>query len=243
VTAIAGSTILQTGLGWQMGLGERAAVVGLVSDVHPALAIEVGTAQGGSLGPVAAHSAEVHSIDLAFDLDQGRFPNVRFHEGDSHALLPALLDDFARSGRNVDFVLIDGDHSERGVRLDLLHVLDSPAARHTIVLLHDMMNPRCRRGVERAGLDLHAKVAYVDLDLIPSVRRTPLLRERWGGLGVIVIDERPVNFRVFDEAILRRMRTNPGHELLRDLAGPVRSMVRLAHAGDRRARSLIRPRA
>jgi hypothetical protein len=240
---IAGSTILQTGRDWQMGLGERAAVVGLVAEAQPALAIEVGTAQGGSLGPIAAHATEVHSIDLEFSLDREAFPNVRFHQGDSHAVLPALLEELARAGRNVDFVLIDGDHSERGVRLDLVHVLESPAARHTIVLLHDMMNPRCRRGVERAGLERYSKVAYVDLDLIPSMRRTPLLQERWGGLGLIVIDEHPVNFRVFDDAIVRRIRTSPQHELLRGLAGPARAVAGLARAGERRAAALTHPRS
>ena len=49
---------------WQMSLGERAVLEGLVAQLSPDLSIEVGTAEGGSLARIAAHSAEVHAIDL-----------------------------------------------------------------------------------------------------------------------------------------------------------------------------------
>jgi hypothetical protein len=38
---------------WQMRIGERAAVEGLLAQVVPRLAIEIGTAAGGSLDRIA----------------------------------------------------------------------------------------------------------------------------------------------------------------------------------------------
>src|SRR5215213_10756075 len=81
---------------WQMSFGERAALEGLLAQLRPKLAIEIGTAEGGSLARVAAHSAEVHSFDLVPPADEARgLGNVTFHTGDSHALLPELLARFA----------------------------------------------------------------------------------------------------------------------------------------------------
>src|SRR5690349_5616237 len=88
---------------WQMAPGERAAIEGLLSQLKPRLAIEIGTAQGGSLARIAAHSDEVHSFDLAHQVDESRFPNVTFHRGDSHVLLPRFLAELEEQGRNVDF--------------------------------------------------------------------------------------------------------------------------------------------
>src|SRR4051812_3963802 len=89
---------------WQMTYGERVALEGTVSALHPALSLEIGTAQGGSLAQIAAHSDEVHSFDLVRP-EELRVPeNVTLHTGDSHELLPRLLAELSDSGRNVDFV-------------------------------------------------------------------------------------------------------------------------------------------
>jgi predicted O-methyltransferase YrrM len=55
--------ILET-VAWQMTPGERAAFAGLLSLVRPKFAIEIGTADGGSLRWLAQHSDEVLSFDL-----------------------------------------------------------------------------------------------------------------------------------------------------------------------------------
>ena len=51
--------------------------------------------------------------------------NVTLHTGDSHELLPPFLAELAEQGRNVDFVIVDGDHSSEGVRRDLEDLLNS----------------------------------------------------------------------------------------------------------------------
>jgi len=176
---------------WQMSFGERAALEGLLAQLQPQLAIEIGTAEGGSLARVAAHSAEVHSFDLIEPQPAARdLPNVTFHTGDSHKLLPELLAHLAEEGRNVDFVLVDGDHSAEGVRQDLHDLLASPAIGRSIIVLHDTMNETVRAGLEAVSYETYPKVAYVELDFVAGYmfREPALLHELWGGLGLVVVD-------------------------------------------------------
>ncbi len=176
---------------WQMSYGERAAFEGLVSQVSPKLAVEIGTAEGGSLKRIAAHSDEVHSFDLVAPVDEvAQLENVTFHTGDSHQLLVEFLEHTAAEQRSIDFVLIDGDHSADGVKRDILDVLGSDAVVRTIIVLHDTFNPEVRRGIEAAHVQDHPKVALFDLDLVPGYvpRNGPFRLELWGGLGLIVVD-------------------------------------------------------
>ena len=175
----------------QMSGGERAALEGVLSALQPRLAIEIGTAEGATLGMIAAHAAEVHSFDL-FEpvLESGALPNVTLHTGDSHALLPAFLDELAAAGRNVDFVLVDGDHSSDGVRRDIEDLLDSPALANTTILAHDASYPTVRAGLEAVDYAARTKVAEVDLDWVAGYIFTNahFANELWGGLAWIVVD-------------------------------------------------------
>jgi hypothetical protein len=174
-----------------MSFGERAAVEGVLAQCKPKLAIELGTAQGGSLERIAAHSVEVHTFDLLEPpLDRDEFPNVEFHVGDSHRLLPELLDRLASAGRNVDFALVDGDHSAEGVRQDLVDLLASPAVGRTTILVHDTMNETVREGIQRVPFEAYPKVAYVEFDFVAGYmfREPELLHELWGGLGLVAVD-------------------------------------------------------
>ena len=175
----------------QMSVGERAALEGVLALAQPALALEIGTADGGSLRRIAAHAAEIHSFDLVEPpSDLRALANVTFHTGSSHELLAPVLAELSGRGRNVDFVLVDGDHSAAGVRRDLEDLLASPALGRTLVLVHDTANERVRAGVEAVGVDAVKKVVYADLDVVAgAMYRAPELRhELWGGLGLIVVD-------------------------------------------------------
>lgn len=174
-----------------MSFGERAALEGLLCQLGPQLAIEIGTAEGGSLARLAAHSAEVHSFDLVEPQPEARnLSNVTFHTGDSHRLLPDLLARLADEGRNVDFVLVDGDHSADGICQDIRDLLNSPAIGQTIIVIHDTMNETVRSGLERVRYAAYPKVAYLELDLVAGYmfREPALLHELWGGLGLVVVD-------------------------------------------------------
>jgi Methyltransferase domain len=174
---------------WQMSYGERAALEGLLSQAKPALAIEIGTAEGGSLERIAHHSQEVHSFDLVEPDPAARgHANLTFHTGDSHVLLPQLLHELAAEDRAVDFVLVDGDHSSEGVRRDIEDLLNSPATGNTLIVLHDTANEVVRTGIEQVTFDAWPKVAYVELDFVTGYvfREPTLFGEMWGGLGLIV---------------------------------------------------------
>jgi hypothetical protein len=173
--------------------GERAALEGLLAALKPALSIEIGMAQGGSLRRIAAHSDEVHSFDrVAPDSDLRALRHVHFHTGDNHQRLPALLQRLAQDGRNVDFVLVDGDHSTPGVCQDVADLLASPAVADTVIVLHDTMNEQVRRGIEQAGVVGFPKVAAFDLDAVPGFlfAEGDFRGELWGGLGIIQVDAR-----------------------------------------------------
>jgi Methyltransferase domain len=176
---------------WQMTLGERAALEGVLCALAPALSIEIGTAQGGSLRRIATHSGEVHSFDLVEPtLPVAELGNVTLHTGDSHALLPEFLGQLAEQGRNVDFVLVDGDHSADGVAKDLEDLLASPAIRRTAILIHDTSNDEVRRGVERVPFEEREHVVGVDLDFVAGhlSHGGDYHHALWGGLGLVVVD-------------------------------------------------------
>lgn len=93
-------------------------------------------------------------------------------------------------GRNVDFALVDGDHSSEGVRRDVEALLCSPAVRSTFIIAHDTGNEIVRAGLDAVRYDAWPKIAHVDLDFVPGYlggERFP--GEMWGGLALIVVAE------------------------------------------------------
>jgi hypothetical protein len=178
----------------QMSFGERAALEGVLAQLKPRLAIEIGTAEGGSLRRIAAHASEVHSIDVSHEPLGSAAPlpkHVTLHTGPSTEILPGLLDMFAAASRPVDLALVDGDHSFEGVAADLRALLASPATDRTVILVHDTMNAEVRAGVESVELDGCEKVVYWELDFVPGYvfREGAARGTAWGGLGLVLTDE------------------------------------------------------
>ncbi len=170
--------------------GERAALEGVVATLEPLLSIEIGTWHGGSLDCISRHSGAVHAFDLERqpDLTPERFPNVTFHIGDSHELLPRFLAHLASEEENVDFALVDGDHSAHGVRRDLEDLLSSPSVGRTVILLHDTLHEHVRAGLDEVDYDRFDKVRFVDFDFVQGrvLREGPQANELWYGLGLVV---------------------------------------------------------
>jgi hypothetical protein len=209
-----------------MAPGERAAIAGVLAELRPRLAIELGTAQGGSLRTIAAWSEEVHSFDFAPEVADPP-ANVTLHAGDSHVLLPALLRSFADAGRSVDFALVDGDHSADGVRRDVVDLLTSDAVTDAEILLHDTANAQVRAGLATAGLVGHPKVRMLDLAFVELQRPAAVLMEEWGGLGLIVVgpdDGKP--------PVLRNLKRP--QSAVRRASAPARAAIRRVHAALRR---------
>jgi Methyltransferase domain len=202
---------------WQMSFGERAAIEGLLTQVRPELAIELGTAQGGSLGRVASHSREVHTFDLIDPpLNRASFDNVHFHVGDSHELLPVLLAGLSAAGRNVDFVLVDGDHSSEGVKADMTDLLESAAVGRAVIVMHDTLNENVREGLEEVPYEAYPKVAHVDLDFVAGYmfREEALQHELWGGLGLVLVDAAR---KAYFSPRVRQERYYPAYPIFREM--------------------------
>jgi hypothetical protein len=177
--------------GWQMSFGERAALEGVLAQLSPGLALEIGTAEGGSLERIAAYSTEVHSIDVTHEPVKRALPSrVTFHTGSSAQLLAPLLESFVAAGRQLDFALVDGDHSYEGVRADLASLLGSEATVRCAILVHDTMNAEIRAGIESLRFDDYAKVVYYELDFVPGYmyREGDCSGAVWGGLGLLLTD-------------------------------------------------------
>jgi hypothetical protein len=217
---------------WQMTFGERAAFEGLVAQVAPELAIEVGSAAGGSLERIAAHSKEVHAIDLT-GVDLARCPaNVSFHEGDSKVILADLLARLAAEGRNVDFIHLDGDHTAVGIRADIEPLLASSAVRHSLILIHDSFNPEVRAGIESLRLPKHPKVRGFDLDFVPGrLGRVAAFEDvGLGGFAAVILDE-PASGRDGQDAIdLGFWSWNPTPFLVHDAYASSRRLAQLTDA-------------
>lgn len=172
----------------EMAYGEQAALRGLLARLRPTISLEIGTYRGGSLRTIAEYSEEVHTFDLASHTEE-HLPDVTYHLGDSRETVPALLRTLEAEGRNVDFVLIDGDHARAGVAADLASILDSGAVRRTVVLMHDAANEDVRAGIRDAGLD-RPKLAYANLSFCSPWEPTRRWSEKWGGFALLVVDER-----------------------------------------------------
>jgi hypothetical protein len=170
----------------EMAYGEQAALIGVLAALTPQLSLELGTFRGGTLAPIAARSREVHTFDLASHTTD-ILPNVAYHVGDTRTTLPRALHEFSEARRNVDFVLVDADHSRAGVERDMSNILRSPAVATTVILVHDCANEAVREGARNA-IAAAPDIAYADLSFVVPASSSSLLAESWGGLGIVVVD-------------------------------------------------------
>jgi glycosyltransferase involved in cell wall biosynthesis/cephalosporin hydroxylase len=181
---------------WQMNDSERLALTALLARHRPRCAIEVGTYQGGSLSLLGQYCDMVFSIDIdpGIPAKLGHLDRVSFLTGPSAVVLPVLLKELDAAGVAVDFVLIDADHSESGVRSDLELVLAYVPKSPLFVAVHDSFNPDCRRGMLTAPWARSPHVRWVDLDFVPGrlvQNGGPFERQLWGGLALAFLHPVP----------------------------------------------------
>ena len=114
------------------------------------------------------------------------FRKVSFLTGPSARLLPVLLEELRRRSIDVDFMLMDGDHSAEGVRGDVEALLDYVPRKPLFLMLHDGFNPECRRGMNEARWARSPYVQWVDLDFVHGrviQNGSASDGEMWGGLA------------------------------------------------------------
>ena len=189
---------------WQMTRCEKYAFYNLLAHIKPKTAIEIGSFKGGSLQVISEFSEKVYSIDIT---DKHRheykdsFVNVEYVTGDSRILIPEVLRKIDSQNESLEFVLIDGDHTEEGVRNDINAVLKYKPKKRMYVLFHDTYIPAARKGILGASWEENPYVHYVELDFVPGVfhhkmkgsnRRNVIA----GGLCLAILEPEKRNFEL-----------------------------------------------
>jgi hypothetical protein len=182
---------------WNMECSERVAMIALLEWLKPSCSIEIGTREGGSLSVISKNSGKVFTLDLAADCiaAASHFPNAEFIAGPSPETLPGVLRTIAEQQLALEFVLVDGDHSEEGVRRDIECILKYKPVKPCYILMHDSFNPFCREGIISAAWEKSPHVHSVDVDFITGKLHPPgetyngmhVDAQMWGGFGLAVM--------------------------------------------------------
>ena len=175
---------------WHMVHAERCALETVLRRLKPKAAIEIGTFRGGSLQTIAKYSETVVSIDIDPTVQETlspQFPGVQFITGDSSKLLPEVFTDLNARDIDLEFVLIDGDHTPDGVKRDIETVLSYTPRSPMVVLMHDSFNPGCRSGMLAADWESSPFVHRLEIDFvcgqIVPYPDAETFGEMWGGLA------------------------------------------------------------
>ncbi len=182
-----------------MLLAEKMALTGLLARLRPRNALEIGTYYGGSLSLIAQFAERVWAVDIDPDVPN-RFtvpPNVDLRIGAPDGLVTGIMDELARAGIALNFILIDADHSTEGVRRDIETVIGrlSPPKDDCFIVIHDSGNRACRQGILSADWASCPYVHSVEIDFVPGQiiehARQGDAGEVWGGLAMAFLSPRP----------------------------------------------------
>ena len=209
-------------LPWQMSLAERFVLIATLEHLKPRVAIEIGSAGGGSLQVLAANATQVYALDSdpTTPTRLAQFTNVDFRIGEAHETLPPLLAELHAAGTPYPFVLIDGNHQAAYVRRDIQALLSIPPLGTTYVFLHDVFNPECREGIRTAGWETCPYAHWVALDVVPGVFLTlpntfKVDREMWGGFALAILHpqprQRPLTISAPQEAVFQQVLAVSAH--------------------------------
>lgn len=181
---------------WAMSMAERCALACLLSARKPSVSIEIGTFGGGSLSIISNYSGKAFSLDIDATPSvklAGCFDNVEFITGDSQVELPKLVNRISGQGEDLEFVLIDGDHTAEGVRKDIEAVLQYSLKTELLVLMHDSFNPDCRSGMKAIDWAGNPHVHWIDFDFVPGfLSSIPGWEDQmWGGFALAVLRPEP----------------------------------------------------
>lgn len=163
--------ILKNDVLWQMSIAEKASILYLLGNMEKrSVAIEVGSYKGGFLRVLAQYFDKVYSCDIDHsNIDGGKeqFINVEWVEGDSKDTLPELISRINNIGEEVNFILIDGDHSYKTVLHDINNVLQyQPLKSEVVLMIHDSWYEQSRHAINKAGWNDSPYVQFVEKDFV-----------------------------------------------------------------------------
>ncbi len=179
---------------WMMTDAERSALTLLLQKIRPSCVIEIGTYRAGSLKVLSKYAEDVYSLDIDPSCREKyaeQFPNVEFLVGDSRDTVPEALEKIESCGQELGFVLIDGNHSEAGVRNDINALLKYQPSSPLYIIMHDSFNPGCRRGIRTAKWEGNKNVHLLELDyvvgrLMPKDEGSSY-RQMWCGFALAIL--------------------------------------------------------
>lgn len=178
-------------LEWHMSRNERYAFIKLLEKIKPKTAIEIGCFKGGSLEVLSKYCEKVYSIDINPEVKKsldGKFSNAEIHIGKSSVVVPRILKKIADNNEELQFVLIDGEHTFKGVKSDISHFLKIEPKNNIFIVFHDSFNPICRKAIKKTNYNNSPYVHYVELDFISGVfNPKKLYRQMWGGLALVLL--------------------------------------------------------
>lgn len=164
---------------------ELAQLLEVVTDLQPAVILEIGSMNGGTLRAwrEVAPDAELISVSLTDgEWGGGRVPDgLADHHLDADSHDQDTLDRVLHilGDRSVDFLFIDGDHSYRGVRQDFT-MYGWLVPNGGVVAFHDILMhpPGMRVGVIELWRQLIPRYATQEFTAADM---------NWGGIGVIYV--------------------------------------------------------
>lgn len=185
-------------------LRELAPLIGLLRRRSPRVVVEIGTARGGTFYAwcqVAEPNALIVSIDLADGPFGGGYapadisafrgygrPEQQLHfiQDDSHAPKTRTTLEAILRGKEVDFLMIDGDHTYEGVRQDF-EMYAPLVGEGNPIAFHDILphpeDSLCE--VDRFWNEIRS--SYRHTEFIDSAGP---LEQQYGGIGILYWDRR-----------------------------------------------------
>ncbi|MBU0605093.1 MAG: class I SAM-dependent methyltransferase [Candidatus Omnitrophica bacterium] len=179
---------------------EIARLAGIVKDKKPGTILEIGTAGGGTLAlfcHAARQETHVISIDLPYGTFGGGYPvwkrplykafagngqKLQLLQEDSHDEETLFKVKKTLSGRPVDFLFIDGDHTYKGVKKDF-ELYAALVPKGGIIALHDIVPHSPLSGCDVIRFWKEIKVNYRYIEIIDGDGQSG-----FGGIGVLYVD-------------------------------------------------------